>query len=80
MAGILYSLVCRDNESSRRSRNNNKSNISSNKTSCWDDRKTLSFAVALATLKVQREGFDGLDSAAAEAEADTMAQAIRRSS
>lgn len=56
IAGTLYGLLCRDGI---------KKTPSEHRDEHWDDQRKLSFAVALATLKVQQEGFDGLGAAAA---------------
>lgn len=63
IAGILYSLVCHDNDTN--------DDQHSRREDCyyWNDREKLTFAVRLATLKVQREGFNGLGAAAAAAAA-----------
>jgi ketohexokinase len=52
IAGTLYGLLCHDS-------------IEKGPSEHWNDQRKLSFAVALATLKVQQEGFDGLGAAAA---------------
>lgn len=52
IAGMLYGLICHDDTECDNERH-------------WDDEKKLSFAVNLATLKVQQEGFDGLGAVAA---------------
>lgn len=67
IAGILYGLLCHDDgagdgEAEHEHESEHEHSVNHNH---WDDRAKVSFAVRLATLKVQREGFNGLGAAAA---------------
>jgi hypothetical protein len=64
---MLYGLLCRDKKKDDTDEDDNaNNNLQEHKGhSGWNDREKLTFAVRLATLKVQREGFGGLGAAAA---------------